>query len=267
MGQKTGAFETVVSRDPEVFRPESLRQFDAVFFNNTVGNLFTDPALAAEPGGIRLWRRRADGSAWDIRRVHPMAGRGRGLAGVWADARRAGRESPREQRAGLHQARRPGASPEPAFRRAGLRLPGRVLSPAGALLAQARARALEHRQRQDRLQAGPPVRPSPSAPTTTTPSPGCGNYGRGRTFLLHHRAQSVCVPRPEAAAVLPGGGAIRPGRFPGADDSERPPDPGHSRPGAAWLAAGRSRPIRSTSSRSSRRSRRPPRWACRTWAA
>ena len=44
MGRKTGAFATVVSRDPEVFRPESLRQFDAVFFNNNVGNLFTDPA-------------------------------------------------------------------------------------------------------------------------------------------------------------------------------------------------------------------------------
>jgi type 1 glutamine amidotransferase len=45
MGAKTGAFETVVSRDPGVFRPESLRQFDAVFFNNTVGNCFEDPAL------------------------------------------------------------------------------------------------------------------------------------------------------------------------------------------------------------------------------
>jgi type 1 glutamine amidotransferase/sugar phosphate isomerase/epimerase len=45
MGRKTGAFDTVVSRDPEVFRPESLRQFDGVFFNNTVGNLFTDPEL------------------------------------------------------------------------------------------------------------------------------------------------------------------------------------------------------------------------------
>ena len=44
-GQKTGAFETVVSRDPSVFRSDSLRQFDAVFFNNTVGNLFEDPAL------------------------------------------------------------------------------------------------------------------------------------------------------------------------------------------------------------------------------
>ena len=45
MGRRTGAFETVVSKDPGVFAPPSLRQFDAVFFNNTVGNLFQDAAL------------------------------------------------------------------------------------------------------------------------------------------------------------------------------------------------------------------------------
>jgi type 1 glutamine amidotransferase len=45
MGQKTGAFETVVSHDPSVFAPTSLKQFDAVFLNNTVGNLFEEPAL------------------------------------------------------------------------------------------------------------------------------------------------------------------------------------------------------------------------------
>jgi type 1 glutamine amidotransferase/sugar phosphate isomerase/epimerase len=45
MGRKTGAFETVISRDPASFTPENLRQFDAVFLNNTVGNLFADPAL------------------------------------------------------------------------------------------------------------------------------------------------------------------------------------------------------------------------------
>jgi len=45
MGERTGAFETVISKDPAVFKPESLKRFDAVFFNNTVGNLFTDPAL------------------------------------------------------------------------------------------------------------------------------------------------------------------------------------------------------------------------------
>ncbi|NLS97770.1 MAG: ThuA domain-containing protein [Planctomycetaceae bacterium] len=45
MGRRTGAFETVVSRDPEVFRPANLKQFDAVCFNNTVGNPFDDASL------------------------------------------------------------------------------------------------------------------------------------------------------------------------------------------------------------------------------
>ncbi len=45
MGEKTGAFETVTTKDPSVFRPETLKQFDAVFLNNTVGNLFEDPLL------------------------------------------------------------------------------------------------------------------------------------------------------------------------------------------------------------------------------
>jgi sugar phosphate isomerase/epimerase/type 1 glutamine amidotransferase len=45
MGEKTGAFETVISRDISVFERENLQQFDAVFLNNTVGNLFEDPQL------------------------------------------------------------------------------------------------------------------------------------------------------------------------------------------------------------------------------
>ncbi len=45
MGQRTGAFETVISNDPSIFAHASLRQFDAVFFNNNVGNLFEDPGL------------------------------------------------------------------------------------------------------------------------------------------------------------------------------------------------------------------------------
>ncbi len=45
MGEKTGAFTTVVSRDPAVFKKEYLKQFDAVCLNNTVGNLFSDPQL------------------------------------------------------------------------------------------------------------------------------------------------------------------------------------------------------------------------------
>ncbi|MDG2255246.1 MAG: ThuA domain-containing protein [Opitutaceae bacterium] len=45
MGKKTGAFEVVISRDPVVFEKENLETFDAVLFNNTVGNLFEDPRL------------------------------------------------------------------------------------------------------------------------------------------------------------------------------------------------------------------------------
>jgi len=45
MGRKTGAFETFISKDPSVFKYENLKRFDAVFLNNTVGNLFEDPAL------------------------------------------------------------------------------------------------------------------------------------------------------------------------------------------------------------------------------
>jgi len=45
MGAKTGAYTSVSTLDPEVFRPQTLRQFDAVVFNNTTGTLFEDEAL------------------------------------------------------------------------------------------------------------------------------------------------------------------------------------------------------------------------------
>jgi hypothetical protein len=43
MGKRTGAFEAVVSEDMKSFDPESLRQFDAVLFNNTTRLSFEDP--------------------------------------------------------------------------------------------------------------------------------------------------------------------------------------------------------------------------------
>lgn len=45
MGRRTGAYEAVFSNDPEVFRPQTLAQFDAVCFNNTAGVLFEDAVL------------------------------------------------------------------------------------------------------------------------------------------------------------------------------------------------------------------------------
>jgi len=35
LGEKTGAYEAVVSDDPNMFNPDSLKQFDALIFNNT----------------------------------------------------------------------------------------------------------------------------------------------------------------------------------------------------------------------------------------
>jgi type 1 glutamine amidotransferase len=44
-GKRTGAFEVTVNNDENVFRPENLKQYDAIVFNNTVGVLFEDPLL------------------------------------------------------------------------------------------------------------------------------------------------------------------------------------------------------------------------------
>jgi type 1 glutamine amidotransferase len=40
MGEKTGAFETIISDDPAMFEPDNLNQFDAVIFNNTNNEIF-----------------------------------------------------------------------------------------------------------------------------------------------------------------------------------------------------------------------------------
>jgi type 1 glutamine amidotransferase len=45
MGRKTGAYEAVINNEESAFRPENLRYFDVIIFNNTVGVLFDDPEL------------------------------------------------------------------------------------------------------------------------------------------------------------------------------------------------------------------------------
>ncbi|MEO5739361.1 MAG: ThuA domain-containing protein [Vicinamibacterales bacterium] len=42
---KTGAYETVFSNDLENFKYDRLKKFDAVFLNNTVGQIFIDPEV------------------------------------------------------------------------------------------------------------------------------------------------------------------------------------------------------------------------------
>lgn len=45
IGKRTGAYEAVFSNDIEMFRPDKIKQFDAICFLNTVGVLFDDPEL------------------------------------------------------------------------------------------------------------------------------------------------------------------------------------------------------------------------------
>lgn len=45
MGVKTGAYETVISHDTSLLAPDQLKQFDAVYLNNTVGEVFSTQEL------------------------------------------------------------------------------------------------------------------------------------------------------------------------------------------------------------------------------
>jgi len=45
MGEKTGAYETVIRHDRSLLGAEGLKPFDAVFLNNTIGPLFDTEAL------------------------------------------------------------------------------------------------------------------------------------------------------------------------------------------------------------------------------
>jgi hypothetical protein len=46
MGQKTGAWTTVISYDPAVVTAENLQQYDAIFLASTTGTYLDDPANA-----------------------------------------------------------------------------------------------------------------------------------------------------------------------------------------------------------------------------
>lgn len=45
MGERTGAYEAVFNNDVELFRPDAIKQFDAICFLNSVGVLFEDREL------------------------------------------------------------------------------------------------------------------------------------------------------------------------------------------------------------------------------
>jgi type 1 glutamine amidotransferase len=81
MGQKTGAFEAVVSDDIAMFEPETLRQFDAVLMDNTTGDLF-----AVDTKNLTQEEQKAakDRSARLRRSLLEFVNGGKGIAGVHA---------------------------------------------------------------------------------------------------------------------------------------------------------------------------------------
>ena len=47
MGEKTGAFTATLSSEPDAIAPANLQQYDAVYLNNTVGDIFDTPEMRA----------------------------------------------------------------------------------------------------------------------------------------------------------------------------------------------------------------------------
>jgi type 1 glutamine amidotransferase len=60
MGQKTGAFETVLTEDDVLFEPQNLKQFDAVVLNNTNEEIFLPEDFAKLPAAEQAQARARD---------------------------------------------------------------------------------------------------------------------------------------------------------------------------------------------------------------
>ena len=241
MGERTGAFETVVSRDPAVFKPESLRQFDAVFFNNTVGNCFEDPALRQSLVEFIY----AGGGLMGVHGTSVAFTKWPGAIEDWPEfgimlgARGANHKTNDEHvfiklDDPTHPVNQAFGGQDFDYRDEFFR----VHEP----YSRDRVRVLdEHRHGQDRHAAatvlrrgrasrqrlraglGPPVRPGPC-------------------LLLRLRAPPFRLLGPQDAAVLPGGHAIRLGRPRCPDNAERQADPGDPGPGTTRLATGSDAP-------------------------
>jgi hypothetical protein len=66
IGEKTGAYTAVISADMAMFAPEKLREFDAVFFNNTSALKFENERIAR-----RCWISSAAGRGSSARTRRP----------------------------------------------------------------------------------------------------------------------------------------------------------------------------------------------------
>jgi type 1 glutamine amidotransferase len=81
MGQKTGAFTTVISDDPAQFEPGTLEQYDAVVMDNTTGDLFGKDTKNLSADEQKAAKERSDRLRKSL--LDFVAG-GKGLVGIHA---------------------------------------------------------------------------------------------------------------------------------------------------------------------------------------
>jgi hypothetical protein len=108
MAKKTGAFQAVFSNDLDNLRWPKIREWDAIYLNDTVGELFAD--LEIRESLLRyVWEGRRFG------RVARVAVGVAELAGVGRNGERGGRAA--SDRAGVPDAGRSEESDQPVIRR------------------------------------------------------------------------------------------------------------------------------------------------------
>jgi type 1 glutamine amidotransferase len=82
LGQKTGAWETVINDDPAVFTAENLKQYDAICFLSTTGDVFTPP-LGKDATEEQKQEARKQGEAGQQALLNFVSG-GKGFIGIHA---------------------------------------------------------------------------------------------------------------------------------------------------------------------------------------
>ncbi len=171
MGERTGTFTTVVSRDPAVFDRQNLKQFDAVCRNTRSATCSPTPCCGRTCSNSCS----AAAACWaSTERPSPslIFPRGQGdLARVRADDRRPRRRPPAAGRTRRHQLDSP-ATAQPPFGGRGFEHTSEFFRVRDPLFARSRPRAPEHRHGQDRAGRPRGRGRASSAPTTTTPWPG-----------------------------------------------------------------------------------------------
>jgi type 1 glutamine amidotransferase len=78
MGRKTGAYDTVISRDPAMFEPDRLKEFDAIVMVSTTGELFGQRGNSKAPLEEQARNERLRTSLLEF------VAKGRGLVGIHA---------------------------------------------------------------------------------------------------------------------------------------------------------------------------------------